>query len=170
MQCDAYKSASCPDGNMRNIINDKYRSLTGRELLGENLGQFNCDFKFDNNHINVHSVGFIGLGKKMYIHKLCGTHKDTGEVHYKYQYKMKGISKKALDYHVNKYYEGDMLRFYEHIYDGGEATIDMLCDDTVVSFDIKMGNITMRENFTRTIKVNASEEEVRPLTLNIIRT
>ena len=52
-------------------LREEYKNKYGRELIGKNLGEFSSDFEMAGCK-NVKSVGFIGLGKKCYLHKLEG--------------------------------------------------------------------------------------------------
>jgi hypothetical protein len=66
-----------------------------RELRGEALGQFNCDFaiKRDGKEVgkDVYATNSIVVAKKMYIDVLTGTHKTTGETLSDYHVRMKGV-------------------------------------------------------------------------------
>jgi hypothetical protein len=44
-----------------------YMASFGKKLIGEDLGQFHCDFSFDGAVGKPHSVLFIGVGKKSYL-------------------------------------------------------------------------------------------------------
>ena len=80
-------------------LSKTYKTKYGRELVGDDLGQFHNDFDPDEwkgkGYKDVVSVGLIAIGKKMYIDKLRGLAPD-GNVHYTYHKRLKGITDDAI--------------------------------------------------------------------------
>ena len=80
-------------------LNRSYKNIYGKELIGEELGQFHNDFDPDEwkkkKYKDVVSVGLIAIGKKMYIDKLRGVAPD-GSVHYTHHKRLKGITDDAI--------------------------------------------------------------------------
>ena len=113
---------------------EAFRKKFGRNLIGEQLGQFDTDFEFkDAWHLsdgryqkvgkggqkNVRAVRSVFLGKKSYLDVLQD---DAGNI--AYHIRMKSIPSKCLLDHVAKCYD-DPLHFYLHLYNGNPATIDL---------------------------------------------
>ena len=80
-------------------LNTLYKGKYGKELIGDELGQFHNDFDPDEwkgkGYKDVVSVGLIAIGKKMYIDKLRGVAPD-GSVHYTYHKRLKCITDDAI--------------------------------------------------------------------------
>jgi hypothetical protein len=156
------------------IITKLFFNKYGRVLIGEDMGEFGNDLKFnytDNNGNTgkakkVVSVESQFLGKKCYHHKLQGEDKQGNKVYGDY-IRMKGVSGASIEHicktnnkNVNQIYEAlvdDKGKYIKNnqIIDGCQINFDLLCKDengiaTKVSF-IKNKNKTIgnRTEFTR---------------------
>lgn len=71
-----------------NILEQKYKQIYGRDLIGKNMGQFHSDFKSDimDKKLKIYSRDFIMLGKKCYIDVLTNEKNQID-----YHIRMKGI-------------------------------------------------------------------------------
>lgn len=100
---------------------EKYK----RELSGDELGQFNCDFDFKTDKGTIPcSREFIGLGKKSYYDSVVTYEK--GAIKYNDHFRMKGISQDAVRDKVKK--DGQSIRdLFFDLYEGHEKEFDLLC-------------------------------------------
>jgi len=100
-----------------------------RELCGEALGQFNCDFAIKRNGKkvgkDVYATNSIVLAKKMYIDVLTGTHKETGETLSDYHVRMKGVPGDAI-FALAENLDKTPLELYEYMYAGGMCEFNLV--------------------------------------------
>lgn len=144
------------ENNGSKILQDKYIEIYGVDPIGPGLGQFKSDFKMSGEYNNIYSKNGIFLAKKMYCHLLTGTDKNNNQID-EIDATMKGISDKALNIHSNNYYEGNTLKVYENIYNGKTEKIDMRGNNTLTCFDVRVGNISHKESFTRNVSIITDE-------------
>jgi hypothetical protein len=144
-----------------------YKAKYGRELDGDNMGQFNSDFELSFTTVSgevkknidchdVQSILFIGLGKKCYIDALRGSYYGiTGELKFKYGFhmRMKGVSRSCLPYTANEKFEGDIIKLYESLYSGNSVKFDMLQGGLKCSM-VRFKNMTIgnKTSFIRELK------------------
>jgi hypothetical protein len=84
----------------------RYEELYGKELDGEELGQFNNDHKIKVKLANgkkgkctdVYAVSCWLLGKKLYTDSIVGTHPETGEQVQEWHIRGKGFPTDAINY------------------------------------------------------------------------
>ncbi|CAL6097317.1 DNA_polymerase [Hexamita inflata] len=158
------------------MLSEAYKSKYNRELIGENQGQFHSDFDpeefkkmFDKS--SIVSVESIFVSKKVYIDKLemkiikkkvprvddpdlfdlVDLDESQHYIQTAYHMRMKGISDGAIKDAVDKQFNGDPMKLYEHLLNGKSVTFNMLAD--AVSFEIKNFVYTSRNEFTRTVQV-----------------
>lgn len=102
-----------------------YKERYGRDLVGVNLGQFSMELKFPG-HTNIRSERCIILGKKVYIHWVCGDRlDDRGEVvtdSYGHC-RAKGVSASSFNEHVVT--EEDKMQLYERMYNGESIAFNL---------------------------------------------
>ena len=105
------------------LLCEAYKKRYGRELLGDDMGQFNSDFEMDGCK-DVYSEHMLCLGKKSYLDCLVGTDKQTGEKRYDYHIRMKGVPSDAIKAwaHNNNC---TMKHVYERLYSGENLTFDL---------------------------------------------
>ena len=127
-------SMHIPSKDTPNLVH-AFRQKYGRELIGNQLGEFETDFSFEDAwhftnghyekvgggsaHENVRAVRSVFLGKKSYLDVLQD---QVGNV--AYHIRMKSIPSKCLLDHVAKCFD-DPLHFYIHLYNGNPAEIDL---------------------------------------------
>lgn len=97
-----------------------YRERYGKELLGNNLGQFGKDLKFPG-RTGVHSSQCIFLGKKAYIHRVTD---DKGE--WFDMPKISGINTHAMSEYPDKW------ELYERMFNGETIPFNLAYGDGVV--------------------------------------
>jgi hypothetical protein len=114
-----------------NILEDKFKKLYNRELIGKDMGQFHSDFEFydeDGNKRkdikNIVAVESIFLGKKCYIDKLEGQNQ-IGEKEIDYHVRMKGIPEKVIYYTSDLLGYDNVLEMYKDLYRGEEIEFDL---------------------------------------------
>ena len=135
-------------------LQEKFKNKYGRDLIGEDLGQFHTDFESDNIKDDIKAVRSIFLGKKSYIDELVGTDEDGKKV-YDYHIRMKGIPNNVVKYHAKKKYPNDKdccYKLYKDLYDGDAVYFDLLCDGKKVSFEHNKMTVKNRGKFTRCLK------------------
>jgi len=107
---------------LANAFTEKY----GRELVGNNMGQFHSDFSVKDKRNpekaidDLVAVKCIFLGKKAYIDNL--TCRNTDLIQYmktNYHFRMKGITQEAIQA------SGDPFEIYEKLYDGEKIMFDL---------------------------------------------
>lgn len=129
-----------------NIFKCKYFKTFGRELIGEDLGQFGLDLKYSE-HRDIHSVRALILGKKVYLHVVKGTKNDPSgqEVEETYNYmRIKGVNSYALDEYP------DSLSLYERLYNGETIKFDLTYGNGVM-FKFTETSVTTRETYIKEI-------------------
>lgn len=152
-------------------IAKKYKELYGRELIGKQLGQFHDDFepytpKFDNNGVKIpkdenggrrgypqHSIGFIGLGKKVYIDVLANDFNDEVNYHIRF----KGANEaNILEYCKNN--KLTLVEFYEKLLRGDKVKLNLCAGKTRFDYD-KKGRVFTKKEFYRCFDFLTKEEK-----------
>lgn len=139
-------------------IAKKYKELYGRDLIGKNLGQFHDDFepyapKYDKEGVKIeknnrrgyaqHSLGFIGLGKKVYIDALANNYDDTINYHVRF----KGANEaNILEYCKNN--KITIVEFYEKLFRGERVKLNLCAGKTRFDYD-KKGRVFTKKEFYR---------------------
>ncbi len=126
-----------------------YKKEYGKELIGENMGQFHSDFKLKGAVKNIVSVKSIFLGKKSYIDKLEGEDKDGNKVE-GYHMRMKGITEEGLEHRANESFDGDYFAMYEKLCDG-EPMEFILNPGSKKLFEFGKNEVITRGEFKRTV-------------------
>jgi len=138
------------------IIQQEYKRLYGRELIGKQLGQFHPDFDNPPGFEGyMTSSAFLALGKKSYIDRLACDGKDTGHNHIR----LKGITKLGIEHAIEQYENAGIAdgawELFRDLAEGKKKEIllnPVLKDGTTgVMFEIAKGSITTRLDFIRTL-------------------
>jgi hypothetical protein len=122
-------------------LENAYARRYSRELVGSDLGQFSYELKYAG-HTDIHSERLIVLGKKVYLHQVCGT-SSSGDKEMYSHCRMKGVNTYAMSEYPDK------LALYERLYKGEVIPFDLTYGDGV-SFQFKDTVIT-REAFIKNI-------------------
>ena len=116
---------------LKTLYNEKYN----RVLDGEDMGQFNNDFKIKGcsatenpENIEPYSEECIILGKKCYMDKIVGFDKKMVK-HIEYHLRMKGVPNKTIYHSADKYYNGSVIDLYIDLLAGTAVDFDLLCRD-----------------------------------------
>lgn len=139
-------------------LKEAYFKKYGRELEGNNMGQFNCDFKSKKLKGKVRSVESVFLGKKCYVDKLQGDEEGV----FDYHIRMKGVSGDAI---ADKLLEEgiDVIELYDRLFDGELITFDLCCRGIKACFEtMSDGTMETKVDFERKIQFkrkNDDEEE-----------
>ena len=127
-------------------LDEAFTKKYGRKLIGSNMGNFHTDFTPS----DAYCVRHISLGKKMYLDVLespsSGQHLHI---------RMKGIPEQVIKNHAEKYFGGDVIALYEHIYNGGEVVFNLL-DGKVCMKASRTGTIKYVPKFDRKVRSTAS--------------
>ena len=129
-------------------LSKAYLEKYGREMEGNNMGQFNCDFDSGVLKGKIKSVSSVFLGKKCYVDRLEGDEKGV----YEYHIRMKGVSADAI---ADKCLELDIdvLELYTRLYNGESFDFDLACRGVKASFEtMDNGLMCSRDAFVRNIK------------------
>lgn len=98
-------------------LEEAYLKKYGRVLAGNNLGQFNCDFKCPHKCKNLCGGESIYLGKKLYCVRLsCGA----------YHTKCKGVSSDSMKFTAKQLNIND-IQLYKRLFDGETIDFDLTC-------------------------------------------
>ena len=136
---------------------EKYHNNANKgELMGENMGQFGCDYEMDNAGENERVIckNAIFLGKKCYLEKLESKDKD-GIIIEDYHIRMKGIPNDCILYKT-KELNITPLDLYNYLYDNNSG-IDFNLVAVKPKFEMRK-NMTIRNrlSFDRKIKFDCS--------------
>lgn len=137
-------------------LKEAYFKKYGRELEGNNMGQFNCDFDSKKLKGKIRSVESVFLGKKCYVDKLQGDEEGV----FDYHIRMKGVSGDAI---ADKLLEEgiDVVELYDRLYDGEEISFDLCCRGIKACFEtMNDGTMETRKIFERNIKFGNKDVEV----------
>jgi hypothetical protein len=104
---------------------EEFKKRYGRELLGDQLGQFHGDLKIKGSD-NVISILAVYVNKKVYYEKLKGTDKITGKPTTKALCKLKGVSNGAIEKAAGDLHDGDILKVYKDLLNGEPVKFDLL--------------------------------------------
>jgi len=122
------------------ILEDKFKQIYNKDLIGDEMGQFHSDFEFYDEEgnkrkdiKNIKAVESIFLGKKCYIDKLEGENK-KGEKEIDYHVRMKGIPEKVIYWTSEKEGYENVLEMYKALHRGKEITFDLRMDGTRACF------------------------------------
>lgn len=134
------------------LLENKYREIYKRELIGKNLGQFHCDFDFKSDIIPI-AVESIFLGKKCYLDKIRVI--NNGKKEYKYHIRMKGVNYESIIDKIEKMSKGkyklDLMYIYKVLYKGVKISFDLVSKNKVrFNFCRNMGIKTLK-SFMREI-------------------
>jgi hypothetical protein len=130
------------------ILQNAFREKYGRELVGNQLGQFHVDFEDlakDGGEVSAKESYF--LGKKTYIDELTDEQGNKG-----YHIRMKGIPGKCIDAKVKDEYDGDPLLLYKDLYEGKPVTFDLKSGGNCCFKTGKDHHISTVESMTRTVR------------------
>ena len=136
-----------------------FTEIYGRELIGENLGQFHSDFDISGHKCeDVKSLEMVILGKKSYLDVLQGTLKNGDKV-YGEHVRLKGIPNKTIEYTRKLNNLNSIKDLYYHLLKGKSVDFDLCHSDKSiekfgrVNFDFKKnGTVETKTKFLRTVK------------------
>lgn len=133
------------------ILANKYTQLYGRELIGEQLGQFHSDFDLAGCK-DVYARNSIFLGKKCYIDELVGKN-SLGEEEVGYHIRMKGIPSSCITWKSQQLGCSNVFELYDKLYNGEKIEFDLTMQGQKDNFKFeKNGQVTTLKEFTRSIK------------------
>jgi hypothetical protein len=124
------------DNSKLSLLEEEYRKLYGKELLGNNMGQFNSDFDSDILDGEVLAKNSIFLGKKCYIDELVGT--ESGE-NVDYHIRLKGVPNQAILHYCEKN-NLTPYQLYQKLYMCEKIEFDMCCSNKKVMFKFHNNN------------------------------
>lgn len=127
-----------------NLLSDEFRKLYGKELIGENMGQFHVDFEFNTDKgTEIVAIKSIFLGKKCYLDQVRTV--NDGKVNEdNWHVRMKGIPSMIVKNDA-KDFENGLIGLYEKLYSGEKHTFDLLSCKTVFRSGANMEVYTVNE-------------------------
>jgi hypothetical protein len=132
------------DNSKISLLEEEYRELYGRELIGKDMGQFHTDFDSDYLKGEILAKNSIFLGKKCYIDELVGTKKDDfmptpnpNEIDY--HIRLKGVPNQAILHYCEKN-NLTPYQLYQKLYMGDKVEFDMCCSNKKVMFKFHNNN------------------------------
>ena len=133
-------------------LESSFQAKFGRKLVGADLGQFHSDFASDEGRDDVDcAVESYFLMKKTYIDKLRFNDSTFG-----FMSRAKGIPQLTRYIEAQDNYNGDIMKMYEHLYEGNAIEFDLLKGSTKFKFNSNQ-TITNLDKFPRTLKTNYEE-------------
>lgn len=141
-------------------IQQIYKELYNKELIGDMPEQFHSDFKLlgkdgiDIKPEKVISTESIFLGKKCYFDKLYAID-DKDNKCYGTHYRMKGIPEKSLINHCKIHFNGDMFKLYRHLTNKNnkcEIIINFNQFNPSFQYDESGVHFRLSNSFIRTLK------------------
>lgn len=146
--------------NLTKLYKDKYN----RDLVGDNLGQFNSDFKHENKQAkDIKAIKSIFLGKKAYVDYLEGTLPDGSKV-YCLHCRMKGINEVALHNKAKEYTNKEMIDKIFSVYEdlANDKDIEFILNpDEKPSFNFTSEGVNKIESNTFKRLVNFKPDEIK---------
>jgi len=132
------------------ILATKFKQLYGRELIGEDMGQFHSDFELEGCS-NIYASRSIFLGKKCYIDELKGID-ENGNEQIGYHIRMKGVSSGSIKYTWKKGNYENAFDLYVDLYKGKKIEFDLTEGGNKGNFKYETnGTVTTLEEFKRVL-------------------
>lgn len=129
-------------------LSNKFKQYYGKELIGEDMGQFHSDFELENCN-NIYANRSIFLGKKCYIDELKGID-ENGNEKLGYHIRMKGIPNSCILYTAKKLKYNNVFDMYEDLYNGKSIEFDLTENGNKANFKFeKNGTVHTLEEFKR---------------------
>lgn len=143
-----------------------FKERFGRELEGENLGQFHDDFDLkggDDSEVKTFAKRSIFLGPKSYIDHVVAVDRNCKELKEKYHVRLKGITSEGIEDATKKFsnmpskYEKNIFGLFNYLADGHEWSFVLNPYNKEENskkqlFDISNGRVRFRDEFIRKIK------------------
>ena len=130
----------------------EFKKKYNRELIGENLGQFHCDFPPIKDHKEMPwSIEAYFLMKKMYVHKITDS---TNEIDY--VIRGKGLTLNSIIYEFQSHFHNNPMELYKHLYDGNNVIFDLTKGQPMMKMN-KDFTVSTNKAFNR--KINVKYEE-----------
>lgn len=139
------------DDKQVKILAEKFKIDYGRDLIGEDMGQFHIDFKMKGveDEDTIRSKTFIGVGKKCYIDVLEGLN-DKGKIVKGFHIRLKGIPEDTIAYFCEDNKQTP-LELFKDLHNGIEKHFDLLCGGEVNKFEYDEMTYAMKEEFSRNV-------------------
>lgn len=94
-------------------IETEYKKKYNKVLIGDQLEQFNNDFKMDNAVSEIYSSKSIFIAPKAYIDNIVSTDKDGKQIS-DLHYRLKGVNTQGMEHYANTHHNGDIFKVYEN--------------------------------------------------------
>ena len=130
-------------------LDEEFTKKYNRKLIGSGMGNFHTDFE----PANAYCIRHISLGKKMYLDVL--EFEDSNhKIQHKNHIRMKGIPGTVIENHATKYFNGDVQKLYEHIFNGQSIEFNLL-DGKVCMKASRNGTVSYANKFSRNVKATS---------------
>jgi len=94
-------------------IQTEYKKKYNKVLIGNQLEQFNNDFKMDGAVSEIYSTKSIFIAPKAYIDNIVSTDVDGKEIS-DIHYRLKGVNKQGMEHYAKTHQNGDIFKVYEN--------------------------------------------------------
>ena len=133
------------------MLSNKFNEIYGKQLIGEDLGQFHSDFELEGCK-NIYANRSIFLGKKCYIDELKGID-ENGNEKTGYHIRMKGIPSSCINFTAKKLGYNNEFDLYIDLYNGKQIEFDLTQNGNKANFKFETnGTIKTLEEFKRRIQ------------------
>ena len=128
----------------------KFKEIYGRDLIGEDMGQFHSDFELEGCS-NIYASRSVFLGKKCYIDELKGID-ENGNEKTGYHIRMKGVSSGSIKYTWKKLSYENPFDMYVDLNEGKKIEFDLTEGGKKGNFKFETnGTVTTLEEFKRVL-------------------
>ena len=94
-------------------IETEYKKKYNKVLIGNQLEQFNNDFKMDNAVSEIYSSKSIFIAPKAYIDNIVSTDVDGKQIS-DLHYRLKGVNTQGIEHYAKTHHNGDIFKVYEN--------------------------------------------------------
>ena len=141
------------DYNQISILEKNFKEKYDREVIGNDMGQFHCDFDMDEAKGEIYAIESLFLAKKVYIDKLESVNENNNKIN-SYHIRLKSVPTSCVEC-TCKILECDPLELYKSLYKPGvKLEFDLTEKGNNCGFkydkDLSVRSYNDRE-FTRTI-------------------
>lgn len=134
-------------------IETEYKKKYNKVLIGNQLEQFNNDFKMDNAVSEIYSTKSIFIAPKTYVDNIVSTDADGKEISDTY-YRLKGVNKQGMEHYAKTHHNGDIFKVYENeLAQGRLAEFCLNPEGGEDCFEHTSKGVRTKETGTYTVKI-----------------
>jgi len=134
-------------------IETEYKKKYNKVLIGNQLEQFNNDFKMDNAVSEIYSTKSIFIAPKTYVDNIVSTDSDGKEIS-DIHYRLKGVNKQGMEHYAKTHQNGDIFKVYENeLAQGCLAEFCLNPEGGKDCFEHTSNGVRTKETGTYTVKI-----------------